>query len=487
MKEYSLVSYISPSLQVQREGYALLMSAVKIKFLGAASTVTGSKFLVTSERSKVLVDAGLFQGLKKDRQKNWEPFSDDPASIDAVVLTHAHLDHCGYLPLLVRQGFRNKIYATGYTIKLATVILRDSARLQMEDAKFAAEKGFSKHSIPLPLYNEEDVEMTLSHFSEVEYRSQVKLSLDATATFMPSGHILGSAFVHLGIGGKELLFTGDLGRDNHPLLSPPDSPPSVAFDAVITESTYGDRAHETPLRSFADEINAARKRGGSILIPAFAVDRTEVILMALRELISSGAIPNIPIYVDSPMALTALDFYRDAVEKDSPELRNGVAAKWRTVDPFNPGNLFEMRTVEESKSLNEISETSIIISASGMGTGGRVVHHMAKMLPDPKNTVILVGFQAAGSRGRSLEEGEPRVKIHGKWIPVHASIVKIESFSVHADSNELVAWLKLVKNPKKVFVVHGEPESEEALAERLRKELRWNVIVPKSEEAFELD
>ncbi len=487
MKEYSQVSYISSSLSEQGEGYSLLMGAVSIKFLGAASTVTGSKFLVTSEKSKVLVDAGLFQGLKKDRLKNWEPFSDEPASLDAVILTHAHLDHCGYLPLLVRQGFRNKIYATGYTIKLATVILRDSARLQMEDAKFAAEKGFSKHPTPLPLYNEDDVEKTLSHFSEIDFRSRTHLTEDASVTFMPSGHILGSAFVHLGIAGKELLFTSDLGRDNHPLLSPPDAPPALAFDAVITESTYGDRAHETPLRSFADEINTAIKRGGSILIPAFAVDRTEVILMALRELIGKGAIPNIRIYVDSPMALTALDFYRDAVEKDSPELRKGVSAKWKKVDPFNPGNLFEMRTVEESKSLNEISETSIIISASGMGTGGRVVHHMANMLPDPKNTVILVGFQAAGSRGRSLEDGEPRVKIHGKWIPVNASIVKIESFSVHADSNELLTWLRLIKNPKRAFVVHGEPESEVALAERLRKELNWNVIVPKSEETFELD
>lgn len=463
------------------------MDPVTIKFLGAASTVTGSKFLVTSEKSSVLVDSGLFQGLKKDRQKNWEPFPVESSSIDAVVLTHAHLDHCGYLPLLVRHGFRNKIYATGHTIKLATVILRDSARLQMEDAKYAAAKGFSKHSIPLPLYDEDDVERTMSHFSEIDFRTKVAVTKDASATFLPSGHILGSAFVLLEISGKKLLFTGDLGRDNHPLLSPPDDPPSVDLDAVITESTYGNRGHETPLRSFAEEINLAMKRGGSILIPAFAVDRTEVILMALRELIGSGAIPNIPIYVDSPMALTALDFYRDAVEKDAPELRKGVAEKWKSVDPFNPGNLFEMRSVEESKSLNNITTTCIIISASGMGTGGRVVHHMAKMLPDPRNTVILVGFQAAGSRGRLLEEGQPRVKIHGKWISVRASIVKAESFSVHADSNELVSWLRLAKHPKKVFVVHGEPESEEALAERLRQELGWNVMVPKSDETFELD
>ena len=463
------------------------MGKVTIAFLGAATTVTGSKFLVSSEKSRVLVDAGLFQGLREDRKRNWDRFPVDPASIDAIVLTHAHLDHCGYLPLLVRQGFRKKIFATDYTIKLATVILRDSAKLQMEDAKFATEKGFSRHPIPLPLYNLDDVEETLNHFSVVSFRSSLNMTDDASVTFFPSGHILGSAYVLLEMGGKEILFTGDMGRNNHPLLSPPDRAPSVALDAVITESTYGDRVHEATPSTFAAEINAAIKRGGSILIPAFAVDRTEVILMALRELISSGAVPNIPIYVDSPMALTALDFYRDAVEKGAPELRDGVAKKWKAMDPFDPGNLAEMRTVEESKSLNDITETSIIISASGMGTGGRVVHHLANMLPDPKNTVILVGYQAAGSRGRSLEEGQPRVKIHGKWIPVQAAIAKIESFSVHADSDELIAWLGKIKNPKKAFVVHGELDSEEALADRLRSELQWSVYIPKSEESFELN
>jgi len=463
------------------------MGKVTITFLGAATTVTGSRFLVSSEKSSVLVDAGLFQGRREDRKKNWDPFPVDPTKIDAIVLTHAHLDHCGYLPLLVRQGFRNKIYATDYTIKLATVILRDSAKLQIEDAKYAAEKGFSKHPIPLPLYDMNDVEKTLDHFSGVNFRTSVKLTEDASVTYFPSGHILGSAYVVLEIDGKEILFTGDMGRNNHPLLAPPDRAPSLVLDAVVTESTYGDRVHEAPLNTFADELNAAIKRGGSILIPAFAVDRTEVILMALRELIGSGTVPNIPIYVDSPMALTALDFYRDAVEKDAPELRDGVAEKWKTIDPFDPGNLAEMRTVEESKSLNDITRTSIIISASGMGTGGRVIHHMAKMLPDPKNTVILVGYQAAGSRGRSLEEGEPRVKIHGKWIPVHAAIIKMEEFSVHADSDELITWLRNIKNPKKVFVVHGEPDSEEALAVRLRNELHWSVYVPKSEESFEIN
>ncbi|MDP1719545.1 MAG: MBL fold metallo-hydrolase [Candidatus Nanopelagicaceae bacterium] len=456
------------------------MGRVTITFLGATSTVTGSRFLVTSEKSKILVDAGLFQGLKEVRKRNWDPFPVDPSTIDAIVLSHAHLDHCGYLPLLVRQGFQKEIFATEYTIKLSAVILRDSAHLQMEDAEFASKKGFSKHAIPLPLYNTNDVEKTLNRFSTVEFRVKTQITQDASVTYFPSGHILGSAFILLEIDGKALLFTSDMGRENHPLMASPDRPPQIALDAVITESTYGDRVHETPIRSFAEEINAAIKRGGSILIPAFAVDRTEVILMALRELIAKGLIPNIPIYVDSPMALTALDYYREAVRKNAPELRVGVAERWKSEDPFNPGDLNQMRTTEQSKSLNKLAETSLIISASGMGTGGRVVHHMKNMLPDPKNTVILVGFQAAGSRGRSLEEGKREIKIHGKWVPVHAHIVKVESFSVHADSDELISWLRNISHPKETFVVHGEPDAERVLAARLRDELGWKATIPKS-------
>lgn len=462
------------------------MGKVTITFLGATSTVTGSRFLVTSEKSKILVDAGLFQGLKEVRKKNWDPFPVDPSTIDAIVLSHAHLDHCGYIPLLVRQGFRNRIFATDYTIKLATVILRDSAHLQMEDAEFASKKGFSKHANPLPLYDSDDVEKTLIHFTAVEFRKKIQLTQDASVTYFPSGHILGSAFIVIDIDGKSLLFTGDMGRNNHPLLAPPDKPPQMVFDAVITESTYGDRVHETPIKSFADEINAAIKRGGSILIPAFAVDRTEVILMALRDLIGDHSVPQIPIYVDSPMALTALDYYRDAVKQDAPEIRAGVAERWKSADPFDPGDLNQMRTTEQSKSLNELSETSIIISASGMGTGGRVVHHMKNMLPNSKNTLILVGFQAAGSRGRSLEEGKREIKIHGKWVPVQAHIVKVQSFSVHADSDELIAWLRGIPRPKETFVVHGEPDSQDALAARIRDELGWKATVPKSAQVFEL-
>jgi len=462
------------------------MSNVSIAFLGATETVTGSRFLVTSEKSKILVDCGMFQGIKSDREKNWQPFPVDPKSIDAVVLSHAHLDHCGFLPVLSRDGFKGLIYATQYTHDLAAVILHDSARLQTEDAKYAMKKKFSKHDPPKALYGTTDVEKTLDLFKNVDFRTRIQLTEDSYLTFFPSGHILGSSFILLEVADRKFLFTSDLGRNNHPLLSNPDAPPRNGIDVVVTESTYGDRVHDTPPEEFAHELNAAFKRGGHVLIPAFAVDRTEVILMALRELIDSKQIPVVPIYVDSPMALSALNFYRAAINAESEEIREGVHQKWHEVDPFDPGNLHQMQTTEESISLNDISGNSIIISASGMGTGGRVVHHLEHMLPDPKNTVILVGFQAAGTRGRSLEEGVDKVKMHGSWIPVNAHIAKVNRFSVHADSDELLDWLKKTAAPSQCFVVHGEPDGQRALKERLERELHWNAIIPKSGQFFSI-
>ena len=462
------------------------MSEVTITFLGATDTVTGSRFLVTSAHSKVLVDCGLFQGVKSIRKKNWEPFPVDVETIDSVVLTHAHLDHCGYLPLLARQGFENPIFATHYTAELASVILHDSAHLQMEDAKYAAKKGYSKHEIPLPLYNVDDTEKALRLFKRIAFHSRIQIAPDAWATWYPSGHILGSSFVLLEIGDKKILFTGDMGRNNHPLLSNPDAPPQGTMDAIVTESTYGDRTHDAKPEDFARELNAAIDRGGSILIPAFAVDRTEVILMALRELMEKKLIPLIPIYVDSPMALTALNFYREAITNDTPEIRDGVSDRWANQDPFDSGKLMQAQTSEESKKINDITETSIIISASGMATGGRVVHHLEHMLPDEKNTVILVGYQAVGSRGRSLEEGAVEIKMHGKFIPVRAHIAKVESFSVHADADELIAWLGQAAKPKKIFVVHGEQGAQEAMANRIVDQLNWNAIVPKPSQVIAL-
>lgn len=462
------------------------MSEVTITFLGATDTVTGSRFLVSSSTSKVLVDCGLFQGLKAIRKKNWDPFPVDVETIDAVVLTHAHLDHCGYLPLLTRQGYRNNIFATHYTAELASVILHDSAHLQMEDARFAAKKGYSKHEIPLPLYNVEDTEKALKLFKKVQFHSRVQVAPDAWVTWYPSGHILGSSFIVLEIADKKLLFTGDMGRNNHPLLSNPDLPPRESFDAIVTESTYGDRIHDAKPEDFARELNAAIKRGGSILIPAFAVDRTEVILMALRELMEKKQVPIVPIYVDSPMALAALNFYREAIAQNTAEIREGVSDRWANQDPFDSGRLMQALTTEESKKINDVSETSIIISASGMATGGRVVHHLEHMLPDPKNTVILVGYQAAGSRGRLLEEGVKDLKMHGKYVPVRAHITKVESFSVHADGDELIAWLRNASAPGKAFVVHGELGAQEKMATRLSDQLGWKVVIPKSMQVIEI-
>ncbi len=462
------------------------MGNVTIAFLGATETVTGSRFLVTSEKSKILIDCGMFQGIKSDREKNWQPFPVEPATIDAVILSHAHLDHCGYLPVLARDGFKGPILATKYTHDLAAVILHDSARLQTEDAKYALKKKFSKHDPPKALYETTDVEKVLKLFENVEFRTRTQLTEDAYLTLFPSGHILGSSFILLEVASKKFLFTSDLGRNNHPLLSNPDAPPKDGIDVVVTESTYGDRIHDTPPEEFARELNAAFKRGGHVLIPAFAVDRTEVILMALRDLIDSKKIPAVPIYVDSPMALTALNFYREAINGESDEVRDGVHQKWHGVDPFDPGNLRQMLTSAESISLNDISGNSIIISASGMGTGGRVVHHLEHMLPDTKNTVILVGFQAAGTRGRSLEEGADKVKMHGSWIPVKAHVAKVNSFSVHADSDELLEWLKQTAAPSQCFVVHGEPDGQRALKERLANELHWNAIIPKSGQVFSI-
>ena len=460
------------------------MSEVTITFLGATETVTGSRFLVTTSKSKVLVDCGMFQGTKEIRKKNWEPFPVDVSTIDAVVLTHAHLDHCGYLPLLVRQGYKKPIHSTHYTKELATIILRDSAHLQEMDAKYAAEKKYSEHLNPKPLYGSEDVAATLELFKEHEFRKSVQLSEDISVTFFPSGHILGSSFIVLDAAGKKLLFTSDLGRDNHPLLSIPDTPPASGIDVVITESTYGDRVHDTSPESFADEINAGLARGGKILIPAFAVDRTEVILMALRALIDQKKIPPVPIYVDSPMAIAALEHYRDAIERNSSEIRPGVSKRWENQDPFDAGALKQLKTTDESKSLKEIEGLGILVAASGMSSGGRVVHHLKNLLPGEDNTVILVGFQAAGTRGRLLEEGAREVKIHGEWIPVHAQIVKIESFSVHADSDELIAWLRQISKPKSAFVVHGEADSQLAMRNRLINELGWKAIIPKSAQVF---
>ena len=462
------------------------MEELSLTFLGATETVTGSKFLLTAGRERILVDCGLYQGSKEIQAKNREPFPIEPASITAVILTHAHLDHSGYLPLLVRQGFRGPIITTKFTEPLIGVVLRDSAKLQEEDAHFAAKKGYSSHKHPEPLYQIADVEATLNYVQAFPYRQNFTIGRNFAANFYPSGHILGSAFLVVSAGAKNILFTSDMGRRNHPLLAPPDDPPDIPLDAIVTESTYGDRVHESPSGEFAREINSAINRGGSVIIPAFAIDRTEVILMALRELVDKGEIPPVPIYVDSPMAIAALNEYRTAVREGNLGIREGVSRTWANQDPFDPGTLTNVTTTEHSKSLNEITAPHIIISSSGMATGGRVVHHLKGALPSPRNTILLVGYQAFGSRGRALEDGVPRVKIHGEWVDVRAHIAKIESFSVHADSGELIEWLSRCQKPKQIFVIHGEAEAQRAFKTKIESKLSWRAIVPRYGEAFNI-
>jgi metallo-beta-lactamase family protein len=461
--------------------------APTIQFLGAAGTVTGSRFLLACEDVKVMVDCGMFQGLKELRLKNWNPLPIDPAEVNAVVLTHAHLDHCGYIPKLVKDGFRGKIHMTEFTAKLAEVILLDSARIQTEDAKYAAKKGFSKHNPPKALYEEVDANQAVQLFTAETFHSRVQIARETFVTFHPSGHILGAAFVEVEFFGKRLLFTGDLGRPNHPLLVNPDTIPAGHFDAVITESTYGDKEHEAPSANFEAAINQTIERGGSVLIPAFAVDRTEVILVQLRELMEAGKIPHIPVYADSPMALKALAFYRQAIDASSPEIRQDIIDKWKHKDPFSTGTLVELTTVDESKTINDPKQPCIIISASGMGTGGRVVHHLRNMLPQAKHTVILVGYQAIGTRGRNLVEGATEVKMHGEMVPVRAQIESIQSFSVHADGDELIAWMGTQSEPPgQVLVVHGEAGVAEVFSDRIKSQLGWKSHAPHDGEIVRL-
>lgn len=458
--------------------------APTLRFLGATGTVTGSKFLVSDGSSSVLVDAGMYQGLRELRRRNWDPLPIEAKSLDAVVLTHAHLDHCGYLPALGKQGFHGPIYATSSTIALAEIVLRDSAKLNQEDADYAAKKGFSKHTRPKPLFDLRDVERVLPLFREVAFGERVELAPNMALTLQPSGHILGSSTALLEVAGRRVVFSGDLGRAVHPLLVPPPPPP--AADVIVTESTYGDRHHSaTGDDDLADAIRRTIGRGGVVLIPAFAVDRTEVVLMALRRLTEAGRIPPVPVHVDSPMALRALDVYRTAVAEHAADIRPDMAS---VDEVFNPGDLREVHSAMESMAINQPDRPCIIISASGMATGGRIVHHLKYLLPDRRNSVVLVGYQALGTRGRNLAEGARQLKMHGRYVPVEAEIINVEGLSVHADASELMAWLRSTPSPPDVvYVVHGEPPAAAHLAERIHDELGWLAVVPEYGEVVRLD
>ena len=458
-----------------------------LRFLGGAGTVTGSRFLLDTKRSRVLVDCGLFQGLKKLRLRNWEPFPVDPATIDTVVLTHAHVDHCGYLPALWKLGFRGRVFATQGTRDLCEIILMDSARIQEGDAAYANRMGFSKHEPALPLYGQEDAGRVLDCFDAIPYHEARTAGDDVELRFHHAGHILGSSVVELRVEGTEksrIVFSGDLGRAEHPLLRPPADPPEA--EVVVIESTYGDRSHDDTevVERFAGAVSRTIGAGGTVLIPAFAVDRTELILRLLGQLAEARRVPEVPVYVDSPMASAALGVYRRAIREGWDEIRPELHGEDK---PLTAGRLIEVRSVEESRELTQSEGPAIVISASGMATGGRVLHHLAARLPNTRNCVILVGYQGLGTRGRRLLEGVRVLKMLGQYVPVRAEIVDLTGFSVHADRGELVEWARRArKRPDIGFVVHGDPDASASLRDALERKLDWTAVVPQNLERVRL-
>lgn len=451
-----------------------------ITFLGGAGTVTGSKYLVQSGRSQVLVDCGLFQGLASLRRRNWQPPPLDLEDLDAVVLTHAHLDHCGYLPVLVRAGWRGPVYVTPGTARLVSIVLADSAHLMAEEATHANTYGWSKHDPALPLYDEHDAARAVRQLSTLDFGLRKEVAGGIELEFGRAGHILGSAWARLVLDGERtVVASGDLGRPGHRVLCPPQ--PRPPCDTLLLESTYGDRDRhdENAVEQLADAVRRTAARGGSVLIPAFAVDRTEVVLIELAKLVRAGAIPDLPVLVDSPMALASLRVYRQALAEHWGEVRPELAD---AADPFDPGRLAELRTVEESMTANRPRQPSIVISASGMATGGRILHHLEHLLPDRRNTVLIVGFAAAGTRARELATGARQLKIHGRYTHVRAEIVVLDAFSAHADADELIAWATAAPAPETTYLVHGEPDGSAALAARLLTEHDWNAVVPRDGE-----
>ena len=443
-----------------------------LTFLGAAGTVTGSRHLVEHNGRRVLIDCGMFSGSRDLRRRNWAPFPVNPASLSSVVVSHAHLDHVGWLPRLVAEGFSGPIYGTGHTAELAALVLRDAAHLQEQDAEYAARTGFSKHRPPLPLYDGAAAEKAIALFHPTPFGELVEAAPDINVILHRAGHILGSATVEVRAGDRVLALSGDLGRPDHPLLLPPDPPPPA--QTIVIESTYGDRTRaRTTLDRFATSIGDCLRRGGVVLIPAFAVDRTEIVLMAIRRLIDNGVIPRVPVWLDSPMAAAALDIYRTAIADSAPELRTLPDG-----DPFDAGTLRVARSIDESTALHRPEQPCIIVSAAGMATGGPVVHHLAALAPDPRNLIVLAGFQVSGTRGRDLLDGATTIKAHGQYVPVHADVLGIDDFSCHADATQLIDWLRAAPEaPKTCFAVHGEATAATALTERIHNQLDWCAVV----------
>ena len=457
----------------------LAKSELTLTSLGAAGTVTGSKHLLESGGRRILVDCGLFQGVKNLRELNWAPLEADPTGIDAVVITHAHLDHTGYLPRLVKDGFRGPIVCTEATAAVAAIILRDSAYLQERDAAFLNKHKASKHHPALPLYDSEDARRTLELFTTRPFGSEFSLfDQGPTATFRRAGHILGASTVDLLWQGRRVVFTGDLGRYDDPIMFDPEPVPSA--DYLVMESTYGDRVRDQadPVDTLADVVDATVGRGGTVVVPAFAVGRAQTLLYYLWTLRQAGRLPDVPVYLDSPMAINASEllgtYSRD--HRLGPEVYESMCAMAEyTRDP------------EQSMKISASTEPKIVISASGMATGGRILHHLKAFAPDPRNTIMITGYQVPGTRGASIIAGERQIRIYGEWVAINAQVANLAMLSAHADADELIRWAKgFTAPPRRVFVVHGEPQPADTLRRRLDRELGWQATVPRPNEVFDL-
>lgn len=448
-----------------------------LTFLGATGTVTGSRYLVRAGGQRFLIDCGLFQGYKQLRLRNWQPFPVAPKSISAVLLTHAHLDHSGYLPALVRDGFSGPIYATGSTVELCELLLPDSAHLQEEQARYARTKAYSKHRKPLPLYTVKDAQAALALFTSVDFEVPLKLAGEISARFVPAGHLLGAASVRLTVGGRTIHFSGDIGRESDPIMRAPM--PFEGADILVTESTYGDRLHPDgdPEAEIAALVNRVIGRSGTLLIPAFAVGRVQGVMLHLSRLMAKGKIPKVPVYLNTPMGVDATEIYYRHHEEHK--------ISWDECKA-----MFELaqrvRSVEESKALNRDLEPKIIISASGMLDGGRILHHIVAFGQDPKNAIMLSGFQAGGTRGAALVRGERSLRIFGEMVPIRAEVAQIESLSGHADADELLRWMAKAAPPRMTYVTHGEPNASDRLRFRIDHELGWEARVPEHMETIEI-
>jgi len=453
---------------------------MKLRFLGGTGTVTGSRYLLSDEKHRMLVDCGMYQGVKTLRRRNWAKFPVDPSTIEAVVLTHGHIDHSGYLPALVKNGFKGKIYCTKATHELCKVLLPDAGYLQEEDAKYAFRKKFSKHEHPEPLFTEKDAWEALKHFESLHYHEKFEPVKGFEVTFTPAGHILGSSCVHVHHkeADRTVVFSGDVGRQNDLIMRPPE--PINKADVLVCESTYGDRTHGEvdPEKELEEIITRTAGRGGLVLMPAFAVGRAQMLLYVVHKLMSEKRIPKLPVYLNSPMAIKATEIF--CKHHKEHKLNTSQCELIDDKTEF-------VRTVDQSIELDSVRYPCIIISASGMASGGRVLHHLKTLLPNPRNSIVFAGFQAPGTRGDALVNGAESVKIHGEYWPVKADIYNLDSMSAHGDYNEILEWLEQGSlKPEKVYVTHGEMVASDVMRKRIAEKFGWDAEVPELFEEVEI-